>query len=329
MSAPPFNWPEFEAEFESPTTKHIQFTPVPRLRARRRSWLQGSGWQGRLECQRRCGRSEESRARHCPILPRKTLGSGRQIRFTTVNISNIRPRRRPPQRLTKKPKMASNSMTLVNLSSWNCTNLRRFHFHTGKSGHEGEFAVLAFFAALLAAAPSPTPATTAPATADPAATGSAASTAAILEAATPWWERITVTVDGKGTQQSCRYETNVLGAQACEPAVAASIKPGGGGAHGLFKKVTFERRFSPGAKPDAAPMAPGDTLLGRQVMYLTIDAAGAIESCKVVSVTGDSAPDYDCDALKKERFSTAEGSAEGSRQAFMTVMAYGHVEAIA
>lgn len=151
-----------------------------------------------------------------------------------------------------------------------------------------------------------------------------------LEAATPWWERITVTVDGKGTQQSCRYETSALGAQACEPAVAASIKPGGGGASsGLFKKVTFERRFTPGAKPDAAPMAPGDTLLGRQVMYLTIDAAGAIETCKVVSVTGDSAPDYDCDALKKERFNTAEGSAAGSRQAFMTVMAYGHMEAIA
>src|SRR5262245_39627832 len=30
MSAPPFNWAEFEAEFDDPT-KHIPFTPVARL----------------------------------------------------------------------------------------------------------------------------------------------------------------------------------------------------------------------------------------------------------------------------------------------------------
>ena len=33
----PFEWTEFEAELEDPT-KHIPFTPVPRLRARRRGW---------------------------------------------------------------------------------------------------------------------------------------------------------------------------------------------------------------------------------------------------------------------------------------------------
>lgn len=37
MSTPPFDWTEFEAEFADPT-RHIPFTPVPRLRARRRGW---------------------------------------------------------------------------------------------------------------------------------------------------------------------------------------------------------------------------------------------------------------------------------------------------
>lgn len=40
MSAPAFDWAEFEAEFEDPT-KHIPLTPVPRLRARRRGWSEG------------------------------------------------------------------------------------------------------------------------------------------------------------------------------------------------------------------------------------------------------------------------------------------------
>lgn len=38
----PFNWTEFETEFEDPT-QHIPFTPVPRLRARRRGWSGGGG----------------------------------------------------------------------------------------------------------------------------------------------------------------------------------------------------------------------------------------------------------------------------------------------
>jgi hypothetical protein len=37
MSTQPFDWTEFEAEFADPT-KHIPFTPVPRLCARRRGW---------------------------------------------------------------------------------------------------------------------------------------------------------------------------------------------------------------------------------------------------------------------------------------------------
>jgi hypothetical protein len=41
MSTSLFNWTEFEAEFVDPT-QHIPFTPVPRLRARRRGWSEGT-----------------------------------------------------------------------------------------------------------------------------------------------------------------------------------------------------------------------------------------------------------------------------------------------
>lgn len=40
MSTQKFNWAEFEAELDDPAS-HIPFTPVPRLRARRRGWSEG------------------------------------------------------------------------------------------------------------------------------------------------------------------------------------------------------------------------------------------------------------------------------------------------
>jgi len=180
--------------------------------------------------------------------------------------------------------------------------------------------VLAFFAALMAAAPSPTPAP-APATAP-------APAEAPLESAAPWWEKITVTVDDKGTQQSCRYETSAAGSAACDKEIADSIRPGKG-IQGQFKKVTFERRFSPGGQLDAGKLQPGDMLLGRQVMFLTIDAKGAIQSCKVVASSGDAPPDYGCNEAKQEQFKAEANADATDRQAFMTVLAYGHLEQIA
>jgi len=180
--------------------------------------------------------------------------------------------------------------------------------------------VLAFFAALMAAAPSPTPAP-APATAP-------APAEAPLESATPWWEKITVTVDDKGTQQSCRYETSAAGSAECDKEIADSIRPGKG-IQGQFKKVTFERRFSPGGQLDAGKLQPGDMLLGRQVMFLTIGANGTIQSCKVVASSGDAPPDYGCEEAKREQFKAEANAGPASRQAFMTVLAYGHLEQIA
>ena len=164
--------------------------------------------------------------------------------------------------------------------------------------------MLALFAAALAAS-TPTP---------------------VLEASVPWWERVTVTLDDKGKQQSCRYEKSLSPSSAgdCDEATAASVGGGARGPVGVYSKVTYERRFSLG-RVDSGRLQPGDKLLGRQVMFLAIDASGRITACNVVATTGDVAFQYDCDAVRKEQF---RAPAE-ARQAFMTIVAYGHSEQIA
>ena len=163
-----------------------------------------------------------------------------------------------------------------------------------------------------------------------AAALAAANPSPVLEASVPWWERITVTVDDKGKQQSCHYQISLspAGTKACNDEMAASVGTSGGGPAGQYSKVTFERRFSPGRQLDSGRLQPGDQLLGRQVMFLTINAEGAIETCHVVAATGDMAFQYDCDAARKEQFRmTCTGS--GAQQGFMTVLAYGHTEQMA
>lgn len=159
----------------------------------------------------------------------------------------------------------------------------------------------------------------------------AAGSPTVLESSMPWWERITVTVDDKGKQQSCQYEISLApnGARACDSEMAAGVTAAGSGPSGVFSKVTFERRFSPGSQLDSGRLPTGDTLLGRQVMYLTFDARGAIDSCRVVAATGDMAFHYDCDEARKEQFRAHGNAASGSRPAFMTVLAYGHSEQMA
>lgn len=164
-----------------------------------------------------------------------------------------------------------------------------------------------------------------------AAVLAAASPSPILESSMPWWERITVTVDEKGKQQSCQYEASLApaGAKSCSEEMAASVAGSGRGPSGQYSKVTFERRFSPGGQLDSGRLQPGDELLGRQVMFLTIDGEGSIESCRVVATTGDMAFRYDCDEARKEQFRVPASADPGARQAFMTVLAYGHSEHIA
>jgi len=167
----------------------------------------------------------------------------------------------------------------------------------------------------------------------PSIEAAAADELAVLESSLPWWERITVTVDDKGRQHSCHYEASLSGggARICDKAMADSVEAGSSGQAGVLSRVTFERRFTPGGQLlESGSLQPGDTLLGRQVMFLTFDSAGAIASCKMVETSGDAAPTYDCEEAKKEQFRAQANAAGGAaRQAFMTILAYGHTEEIA
>ena len=162
---------------------------------------------------------------------------------------------------------------------------------------------------------------------------SASAPTSMLEASTPWWERISVTVDDKGTQQSCFYQSSLspTGAETCDEAMAASVQPRRTQLQsGLYSKLTFERRFSPGGKLDSGRLQAGDELLGQQVMFLTIDPDGSIGSCRVVGTSGDLLPTYGCDEAKSEQFrAQASAPSQAPRQAFMTIMVYGHQEQIA
>ena len=176
--------------------------------------------------------------------------------------------------------------------------------------------MLALIAAVLATTPVQAPAPT-----------------SILEASTPWWERISVTVDDKGTQQACTYQSSLSpsGAEVCEEDMAASVQPRRLKApSGLFSKLTFERRFSPGGKLDSGRLEAGDELLGQQVMFLTIDHDGSIASCRVVGTSGDMLPTYGCKQAQSEQFrAQASAATQTPRQAFMTIRVYGHQEQIA
>jgi hypothetical protein len=154
---------------------------------------------------------------------------------------------------------------------------------------------------------------------------------ATLNSTAAWWERVSVLVADDGQAQSCRYESSLQpnAKQDCSVSSgpAASVK--GAGAKDQFTRITFERRFSPGAKPDIQQPQPGETLLGGRLMALAIDAKGAVENCQVVATSGSVAPQYSCADLKAERFEASVGRATTSaapREAYMSVIVYGHSE---
>ena len=163
---------------------------------------------------------------------------------------------------------------------------------------------------------------------------SAAQSPATLTSNAPWWERVTVTVSDDGQTHSCRYETSlkpqnaqdcsVSGAQASMSKTASSS-----GAKDQVTRITFERRFNPGEKPNESALQPGETLLGSSVMALAIDGAGAVKGCKVVSTAGTLPPQYGCTEASAERFDAKASAAHtetAARAGYMTVLVYGHSE---
>jgi hypothetical protein len=152
-----------------------------------------------------------------------------------------------------------------------------------------------------------------------------------LEASVPWFERITVTVDDQGTQRSCQYQLSLTpgGPKPCDQNMASTVPATAKASSGVYSKLTFERRFSPAPKLDSVRLRAGDKLLAQQVMFLTISEDGSIAACRVVGRSGDMMPAYGCDEARAEQFRVPATSAGTPRQAFMTILVYGHQEQIA
>ena len=151
----------------------------------------------------------------------------------------------------------------------------------------------------------------------------------LLAAEAPWWEKIVMTISGDGSQQSCRFESSAgpAASKNCEVDGASKASAGSQAANSPYTKMTFERRFSPAGRPDMGSLQPGDTLLGRQIMALAIDASGSVQGCRVLIASGDVLPDYGCEEAKAEQFAaSANRSAAVPREAYMTVLVYGHEE---
>lgn len=159
-----------------------------------------------------------------------------------------------------------------------------------------------------------------------------AQSTATLSSAVPWWERVTVTVSDDGNTRSCRYESSLQPSAAKDCAVTSSEtatakSARSSGAKDEFTRITFERRFNPGTKPDMT-LQPGEVLLGGQMMALAIDGAGAVKGCHIVATSGSVTPQYGCSEAEAERFDASAGSARATapREGYMTIIVYGHSE---
>jgi len=153
-----------------------------------------------------------------------------------------------------------------------------------------------------------------------------------LSSTAPWWEKVTVTIAGNGKAQSCRYETSLkpnAGAECDVTGDQASLASSGGGSNKSdVTRITFERRFTPGAQAAKSELSPGETLLGQQVMALAIDSAGSVKGCKIVSADGAMTPDYGCKEAQAEKFeaNAAKAVAAAGHEGFLTILVYGHAE---
>jgi hypothetical protein len=154
-----------------------------------------------------------------------------------------------------------------------------------------------------------------------------ASTNPTLVSNAPWWEKITVTLSGDGKPEACRYETSLKAAsENCDVASSAASMAKASESKGEVTRITFERRFTPGAPPAKPALAAGDTLLGGEMMALAIDQHGAVKGCKVVAQSGEMRPQYGCDDATAERFQASVGPAKAQRDGYMTILVYGHSE---
>jgi hypothetical protein len=151
-----------------------------------------------------------------------------------------------------------------------------------------------------------------------------------LDSTSPWWERVTVTIAGDGQPKSCRFESSngPQTAKDCQvEASEAAVAKTSTGSKESYTRLTFERRFNPSWQPQANEPPTGDMLLGRQVMSLAIGARGTVEGCQIVAASGEMKPDYGCKEASAEKFQASASTAHAApRQAYMTILVYGHQE---
>ena len=146
-----------------------------------------------------------------------------------------------------------------------------------------------------------------------------------LSASAPWWERLIVTVGDEGETHACQYETSLQPGerQPCDvegAAQAAAAVPE------QVTRITFERRFSPAANMADGEVAAGDSLLGKSVLALAINAEGRVLGCKIVA-TGGMKTDYGCKEAAAEKFeASATTVIEPPRVATLTILVYAHNE---
>lgn len=151
-------------------------------------------------------------------------------------------------------------------------------------------------------------------------------------ATAPWWEKVTMTIDGAGSERNCSYQSSLAEARStgCEMAEKARARVRISAPDGVYTKLTFERRFSPGMQLDVGALQPGDTLLGGQIIALSIGVTGAVEACRVVVASPGMTPTYGCEEARSERFAVHPASGSGSaRFGYMTILVYGHMEQLA
>jgi hypothetical protein len=166
-----------------------------------------------------------------------------------------------------------------------------------------------------------------------AATATAsASTNDTLSSNSSWWEKVTVTISGDGSPQSCTFQSSlVAGHKTCDidSTQASYAESKSSSSKDQYTRITFERRFSPGPQAEVTGVGAGEKFLGGQVMALAIDAKGAVKGCKIVASSGSMTPDYSCDDAAAEKFdaSASAGHANApARQGYMTLLVYGHSE---
>lgn len=164
------------------------------------------------------------------------------------------------------------------------------------------------------------------------ASAAAHPTAPTLLSSSPWWEKVTVTIAGNGQAEGCQFESSLKpqAAKSCQvdggaKASLSSASSSNAGSKDELTRITFERRFSPGAQPDLGKLQAGDTLIGGQVLALAIGADGQVKGCRVVAEGGSMRPQYGCDEATAERFQ-ASAPRNADREGYMAVLVYGHSE---